>query len=140
MLIVDGRPTPTVKFDKDGNEVGSVTIGQPTKPGDTNVTAVFRVPKVTADDQGEYQASVENPAGVVKTKKAKVTVQQAPVFLKAPTDASVSQGKDVTYEAQLRPSYDRSRKILMSHVVKKWRSPHRDDRRRTNTHFEVARC
>ena len=100
-LVVDGRPTPTVKFYKDGNEVGPVTIEQPTKPGDTNITAVFRVPKATADDQGEYQASVENPAGVVKTKKAKVTVQQVPVFLKAPQDASVSQGKDVTYEAQL---------------------------------------
>jgi hypothetical protein len=100
-LLVDGRPTPTVKFYKDGNEVGPVTIEQSTKPGDTTVTAVFRVPKATINDQGEYQASVENPAGVVKTKKAKVTVQQIPTFLKAPEDASVSQGKDVTYEAQL---------------------------------------
>ena len=100
-LIVDGRPTPTVKFYKDGNEIGPVTIEQPTKPGDTTVTAVLRIPKATINDQGEYQASIENPAGVVKTKKAKVTVQQVPVFLKAPEDASVSQGKDVTYEAQL---------------------------------------
>ena len=100
-LLVDGRPTPTVKFYKDGVEVGPVTIEQPSKPGDTNVTAVFRIPKASVDDQGEYQASVENPAGVVKTKKVKVTVQQSPAFVKAPEDASVSQGKDVTYEAQL---------------------------------------
>ncbi|CAF3575459.1 unnamed protein product [Adineta steineri] len=100
-LIVDGRPTPSVKFYKDGNEIGPVTIEQPTKPGDTTVTAVLRIPKAKIDDQGEYQASIENSAGVVKTKKAKVTVQQMPVFLKAPEDASVSQGKDVTYEAQL---------------------------------------
>jgi hemicentin len=100
-LIVEGRPIPTVKFYKDGNEVGPVTIEQPTKPGDTTVTAVFRIPKAAINDQGEYQASVENPAGVVKTKKVKVTVQQVPVFLKSPEDASVSQGKDVTYEAQL---------------------------------------
>ncbi|CAF2489671.1 unnamed protein product [Rotaria sp. Silwood2] len=100
-LAVDGRPTPTVKFYKDGNEVGPVTIEQPTKPGDTTATAVLRIPKATINDQGEYQASVENPAGVVKTKKVKVTVQQVPVFLKAPENASVSQGKDVTYEAQL---------------------------------------
>jgi hemicentin len=100
-LQVDGRPIPTVKFYKDGNEVGPVTIEKPTKPGDTTVTAVLRIPKAKIEDQGEYQASVENPAGVVKTKKVKVTVQQTPGFLKAPQDASVSQGKDVTYEAQL---------------------------------------
>ena len=100
-LVVDGRPAPTVKFYKDGNEVGPVTIEQPSKPDDTTVTAVFRIPKASMDNQGEYQASVENPAGVVKTKKVKVTVQQTPVFLKAPQDASVSQGKDVTYEAEL---------------------------------------
>ncbi len=90
-----------MKFYKDGNEIGPVTIEKPTKPDDTTVTAVLRIPKATINDQGEYQASVENPAGVIKTKKAKVTVQQVPVFLKAPEDASVSQGKDVTYEAQL---------------------------------------
>ncbi|CAF3618249.1 unnamed protein product [Rotaria sordida] len=100
-LAVDGRPIPTVKFYKDGNEVGPVTIEPPTKPGDTTAIAVLRIPKATTNDQGEYQASVENPAGVVKTKKVKVTVQQTPVFLKAPEDTSVSQGKDVTYEAQL---------------------------------------
>ncbi len=100
-LQVDGRPTPTVKFYKDGNEVGPVTIEKSTTPGDTTVTAILRIPKATINDQGEYQASVENPAGVIKTKKAKVTVQQVPVFLKAPEDASVSQGKDVTYEAQM---------------------------------------
>lgn len=100
-LTVDGRPLPTVKFYKDGNEVGPVTIEKSDKPGDTTATAVLRIPKATLNDQGEYQASVENPAGVVKTKKAKVTVQQVPTFLKAPVDASVSQGKDVTYEAQL---------------------------------------
>ena len=100
-LQVDGRPIPTVKFYKDGNEVGPVTIEQPTTPGDTTITAVLRIPKASTTDQGEYQASVENPAGVVKTKKAKVTVQQIPVFLKTPEDASVSQGKEVTYEAQL---------------------------------------
>ena len=100
-LAVDGRPSPTVKFYKDGNEVGPVTIEKSTKPGDNTVTAVLRIPKAKIDDQGEYQASVENPAGVVKTKKVKVTVQQTPTFLKAPEDASVSQGKDVTYEAQL---------------------------------------
>ena len=100
-LVVDGRPAPTVKFYKDGNEVGPVTIEQSNKPGDTTLTAVLRIPHAKADDQGEYQASVENPAGVVKTKKAKVTVQQGPSFVKAPEDASVSQGKDVTYEAQL---------------------------------------
>ncbi|CAF0916357.1 unnamed protein product [Adineta ricciae] len=100
-LLLDGRPTPTVKFYKDGNEAGPVTIEQPTKPGDTTVTAVLRIPKATINDQGEYQATIENPAGVVKTKKAKVTVQQVPVFVKAPEDASVGEGKDVTYEAQL---------------------------------------
>jgi len=100
-LVVDGRPAPTVKFYKDGNEVGPVTIEQSNKPGDSTLTAVLRIPHAKADDQGEYQASVENPAGIVKTKKAKVTVQQGPSFVKAPEDASVSQGKDVTYEAQL---------------------------------------
>jgi hypothetical protein len=75
-LVVDGRPTPTVKFYKDGNEIGPVTIEKPTQPGDSTVTAVLRIPKAKIDDQGEYQASVENPAGIVKTKKAKVTVQQ----------------------------------------------------------------
>ena len=100
-LVVDGRPSPIVKFYKDGNEIGPVTMEQPTTPGDTTVTAVLRIPKAATTDQGEYQASVENPAGVVKTKKAKVTVQQVPVFLKTPEDTSVSQGKEVTYEAQL---------------------------------------
>jgi hemicentin len=99
--VVEGRPTPTVKFYKDGNEVGPVTIEKSTKPDDHTVTAVLRIPKAKIDDQGEYQASVENAAGVIKTKKAKVTVQQTPVFVKSPQDASVSQGKDVTYEAQL---------------------------------------
>jgi hypothetical protein len=96
-LAIDGRPIPTVKFYKDGNEIGPVTIEQT----DTTPVAVLRIPNATINDQGEYQASIENPAGVVKTKKAKVTVQQIPVFLKTPDDSSVSQGKEVTYEAQL---------------------------------------
>ncbi|CAM4905811.1 unnamed protein product [Rotaria socialis] len=100
-LDVDGRPVPTVKFFKDGTEVGPVTIEQSNKPGDTTATAILRIPKATVNDQGEYQASVENTAGVIKTKKVKVTVQQVPVFLKAPDDASASQGTDVRYEAQL---------------------------------------
>ena len=100
-LVVDGRPSPTVKFYKDGNEIGPVTIEQPTNPADTTVTAVLRIPKAATTDQGEYQASVENPAGTVKTKKVKVTVQQVPVFIKNIEDTSVSQGKEVTYETQL---------------------------------------
>ncbi|CAF5229787.1 unnamed protein product, partial [Rotaria magnacalcarata] len=63
--------------------------------------AVLRIPHAALTDQGEYQASIENSAGVVKTKKVKVTVQQTPTFLKTPEDASVSQGKEVTYEAQI---------------------------------------
>jgi hypothetical protein len=100
-LVVDGRPTPIIKFYKDGNEIGPVTIEPSTNPLDTNVTAVFRIPQANPDDQGEYQASVENPAGIVKSKKVKVTVQQVPVLLKAPENASVSQGNDVTYDAQI---------------------------------------
>ena len=100
-LVIDGRPSPTVKFYKDGNEIGPVTIEQPTNPADTTVTAVLRIPKAATTDQGEYQASVENPAGTVKTKKVKVTVQQVPVFIKNIEDTSVSQGKEVTYETQL---------------------------------------
>ena len=96
-LAVDGRPIPTVKFYKDGNEVGPVTIEQI----DGIPTAILRIPNATINDQGEYQASIENPAGVIKTKKVKVTVQQIPVFLKTPEDVSISQGKEVTYEAQL---------------------------------------
>lgn len=42
------------------------------------------------NDQGEYQASVENLIRVVGTKKMKVTVQQVLVFLKAPEYASVN--------------------------------------------------
>ncbi|CAF1684387.1 unnamed protein product, partial [Adineta ricciae] len=100
-LLVDGRPTPTVKFYKDGNEIGPVTIEQSSTPGDSVVTAILRVPQAATTDQGEYQASVENSAGVVKTKKVKVTVQQLPVFLQTPQDVSVSQGKEATFEAQL---------------------------------------
>ncbi|CAF0818885.1 unnamed protein product [Didymodactylos carnosus] len=96
-LAVDGRPAPTVKFFKDGVEVGPVLMEE----RDNQLTAVFRVPKAQITDQGEYQASVENPAGVVKTKKAKVTVQQIPVFLKAPDNQSVSTGKEATFEAKL---------------------------------------
>ena len=72
-----------------------------TKSGDITVNVIFRIPNVMINDQGEYQASVENLIGVVKTKKIKVTVQQVPVFLKASEDASVNQGKDVTYEVQV---------------------------------------
>jgi hemicentin len=100
-LLIDGRPIPTVKFYKDGNEIGPITIEQSINPADTTITAILRIPKASITDQGEYQASIENSAGVVKTKKAKVTVQQVPVFLKTPDDTSVSQGKEVTYEAQL---------------------------------------
>jgi hypothetical protein len=100
-LVVDGWPIPTVKFYKDGNELDPVTIEQPTIPGGATVTAILRIPNATINDQGEYKASVENPAGVVKTKKAKVAVQQVPGFLKTREDATVSQGKEVTYEAQL---------------------------------------
>ena len=98
-LIVDGRPVPTVKFYKDGNEIGPVTIEL--NPDGTTATAILRIPKAATSDQGEYQASVENPAGVIKTKKVKVTVQQVPVFLQAPQNVSASQGKEVTFEAQL---------------------------------------
>ena len=100
-LLVDGRPTPIVKFYKDGNEIGPVTIEKPTSPDDTTIAAILRISKVSATNQGEYQASAENSAGAVKTKKAKVIVQRVPVFLKTPEDASVSQDKEVTYEAQL---------------------------------------
>jgi hemicentin len=100
-LVVDGRPMPTVKFFKDGNEIGPVTMEQSTSPGDTTATIIFRIPQASIADQGEYQASVENPAGIVKTKKVKVTVQQAPSFVQTPETASASQGKEVTFEAQL---------------------------------------
>ena len=100
-LTIDGRPLPTVKFFKDGNEVGPVTIEPSPNPADTTATAVLRIPQAATTDQGEYQASIENPAGAVKTKKVKVTVQQVPVFLQTPESVSVSQGKEVTYQAQL---------------------------------------
>ncbi|CAF1262379.1 unnamed protein product, partial [Rotaria sordida] len=100
-LVVDGRPIPTVKFYKDGNEIGPVTIEKSPTPDDSLVTAILHIPKASITDQGEYQASIENPAGVIKTKKAKVTVQQIPTFLKTPIDATVSQGKEVTFEAQI---------------------------------------
>ncbi len=65
------------------------------------MNAVLHIQNATINDQGEYQISIENPAGIVKIKKAKVTVQQVPLFLKTPEDASVNQGKKVTYEPQL---------------------------------------
>ncbi|CAF4747141.1 unnamed protein product, partial [Rotaria sp. Silwood1] len=100
-LVIDGRPIPTVKFYKDGNEIGPVTIEKSPTPDDSHITAILHIPKASITDQGEYQASVENPAGVIKTKKAKVTVHQSPTFLKTPEDATISQGKEVTYEAQI---------------------------------------
>ncbi|CAF4411465.1 unnamed protein product, partial [Rotaria socialis] len=100
-LLVGGRPLPTVKFFKDGNEIGPITVEESSTTDDSLTTAVLRIPHAALTDQGEYQASIENSAGVVKTKKVKVTVQQTPTFLKTPEDASVSQGKEVTYEAQI---------------------------------------
>lgn len=100
-LHVEGRPIPVVKFFKDGNEIGPVTIEEPASPDESLATAVLLIPHAALTDQGEYQASIENAAGVVKTKRVKVTVQQIPTFIKTPEDTSASQGKEVTYEAQI---------------------------------------
>ncbi|CAF1542244.1 unnamed protein product, partial [Adineta steineri] len=55
-LVVDGRPIPTVRFYKDGNEIGPVTIEKSPTPDDSLITAILHIPKASITDQGEYQA------------------------------------------------------------------------------------
>jgi hypothetical protein len=53
------------------------------------------------DDMGEYQAQLTNVAGLIKSKKSKITIQKQPTFVKKPQSITVNQMETGHIECQI---------------------------------------
>ena len=50
---------------------------------------------------GEYQSQLTNAAGVIKSKKSKITIQKQPTFIKKPETITVNQTETAKIECQI---------------------------------------
>ena len=53
------------------------------------------------DDMAEYQSQLTNVAGVVKSKKSKITIQKQPTFIRKPETITVNQTETGKIECQI---------------------------------------
>jgi hypothetical protein len=53
------------------------------------------------DDMGEYQSQLTNAAGVIKSKKSKITIQKQPTFIKKPETITINQTETAKIECQI---------------------------------------
>ncbi|CAF2746284.1 unnamed protein product [Rotaria sp. Silwood2] len=97
-----GNPTPTCQWFKNNTELTSTTDKRIQFKEDKTTNEYFLIIKnANQDDMGEYQAQLTNAAGLIKSKKSKVTIQKQPTFIKKPQSITVNQTDTGKIECQI---------------------------------------
>lgn len=97
-VTIDGTPTPSVKWLKDGEEVhvSANFILHEEKDGSHRL----EVKKISVKDAGTYECKLTNKAGEASCK-GKVNVVSKPSFIKNMEDIKVDEGVDVKFEVKV---------------------------------------
>ncbi|CAF5155312.1 unnamed protein product, partial [Rotaria magnacalcarata] len=97
-----GNPHPTCQWFKNNTELTVATDTRIEFKEDKTTNEYFLIIKnANPDDMGEYQAQLTNAAGLIKTKKSKVTIQKQPTFIKKPQSITVNQNDTGKIECQV---------------------------------------
>ena len=98
----NGNPHPTSQWFKNNTEITPATDSRVQFKEDKNTGEYFLIIKnATQDDMAEYQAQLSNVAGLIKSKKTKVTIQKQPTFIKKPQSITVNQAETGKIECQI---------------------------------------
>ena len=97
-----GNPYPTCQWFKNNTEL-TATSDQRIQFKDDKTTNEFFliIQNASQDEIGEYQAQLTNAAGLIKSKKTKVTIQKQPTFIRKPQAVTVSPGETAKIECQI---------------------------------------
>jgi hypothetical protein len=98
-----GNPFPTCQWFKNNAEIASTGSDDhyQFKVDESTNEYVLIIKNATQDDIAEYQAQLTNAAGVVKSKKTKVTIQKQPTFVQKPQNSTVNQHETTKIECQI---------------------------------------
>jgi titin len=97
-----GNPHPTCQWFKNNTEITATTDQRIQFKEDKAKNEYYLIIKnATQDDMGEYQAQLTNVAGLIKSKKGKVTIQKQPTFIKKPQSITVNQTETGKMECQI---------------------------------------
>ena len=97
-----GNPYPTCQWFKNNTElVPGADQRFEFKEDKTTHEYFLVIKKATPDDMGEYQGQLTNVAGLIKSKKSKVTIQKQPTFVKKPQSITVNQNETGRIECQI---------------------------------------
>jgi len=97
-----GNPYPTCQWFKNNTELTLTTDERIQFKEDKTKNEYFLIIKnANQDDMGEYQAQLTNVAGLIKSKKSKITIQKQPTFIKKPQSITVNQTDTGKIECQI---------------------------------------
>ena len=97
-----GNPYPTCQWFKNNTELTSTTDERIQFKEDKTTNEYFLIIKnANQDDMGEYQSQLTNAAGLIKSKKSKITIQKQPTFIKKPQSITVNQTETGKIECQI---------------------------------------
>ena len=97
-----GNPHPTCQWFKNNTEIVPGADDRFQFKEDKTTNEYFLVIKnANQDDMAEYQGQLTNVAGLIKSKKTKVTIQKQPTFVKKPQSITVNQTETGHIECQI---------------------------------------
>lgn len=97
-----GNPSPTCQWFKNNTELTPTADQRIQFKDDQTTKEYFLIIKNASQDEiGEYQAQLTNAAGLIKSKKTKVTIQKQPTFIRKPQAVTVSPGETAKLECQV---------------------------------------
>jgi hypothetical protein len=97
-----GNPYPTCQWFKNNTELTPTSDERIQFKDDKTTNEYFLIIKNAGQDEiGEYQAQLTNVAGLIKSKKTKITIQKQPTFIKKPQSITVSQTESGKIECQI---------------------------------------
>jgi hypothetical protein len=97
-----GNPYPTCQWFKNNTEL-TLTSDERIQFKDDKITNEYFliIKNANQDDMGEYQSQLTNAAGLIKSKKSKITIQKQPIFIKKPQTINVKQTETGKIECQI---------------------------------------
>jgi len=97
-----GNPSPTCQWFKNATELTATGDEHIQFKDDQTTNEYFLIIKnANQNDIGEYQSQLTNAAGLVKSKKTKITIQKQPTFIKKPESITVNQTETGKIECQI---------------------------------------
>ena len=98
-----GNPYPTCQWFKNNTELPATSAdGRYQFKDEPATNEYFLIVKNAGQEEiGEYQAQLTNAAGLIKSKKTKVTFQKQPTFIQKPQALTISQSETAKIECQI---------------------------------------